>query len=300
MSWQRRTGLRPSPARGGLARTPRPLPGRGRGHLRARSRRPKTTPHATPTQTVDLIIEIRQKLTETGLDAGPDTIGWQLEHHHSRTVSRATIARQLVTAGLVTPDPKKKRSRPPSASPQTSSTSAGSPTSPTTGSPAPDRRPGADTEILNWLDDHCRYALTVTAHHQVTGPIVLAKFRTAVATHGIPASTLTDNGMVFTTRLSGGSQRGTRGRNSFEVELHRLGIVQKNSRPSHPNTCGKVERFQQTAVPPKSWGVSLCRFPVGDGGLLVRPHPRRGAPKRLGIGYGDSAWFPRVRGHAVR
>jgi transposase InsO family protein len=222
----------------------------GEAAFEPRSRRPKTTPHATPTQTVDLIIEIRQKLTETGLDAGPDTIGWQLEHHHSRTVSRATIARQLVTAGLVTPDPKKKpkssyirfAADQPNQCWQSDFTHYRL--------TRPDRRPGADTEILTWLDDHSRYALTVTAHHQVTGPIVLAQFRTAVATHGIPASTLTDNGMVFTTRLSGGSLRGTRGRNSFEVELHRLGIAQKNSRPSHPTTCGKVERFQQTM---KKW-----------------------------------------------
>src|SRR5262245_23944845 len=52
--------------------------------------------------------------------------------------------------------------------------------------------------------------------------------------------------MVFTTRLAGG--RG--GRNAFEAELRRLGIVQKNSRPNHPTTCGKVERFQQTM---KAW-----------------------------------------------
>ena len=61
-----------------------------------------------------------------------------------------------------------------------------------------------------------------------------------------PASTLTDNGMVFTTRLSGGHG----GRNGFETELRRLGITQKNSRPNHPTTCGKVERFQQTM---KAW-----------------------------------------------
>jgi hypothetical protein len=48
--------------------------------------------------------------------------------------------------------------------------------------------------------------------------------------------------MVFTTRFAGG--RG--GRNGFEAELRRLGVVQKNSRPNHPTTCGKVERFQQT------------------------------------------------------
>jgi hypothetical protein len=75
---------------------------------------------------------------------------------------------------------------------------------------------------------------------------VLATFRAACADHGIPASTLTDNGMVFTTRLAGG--RG--GRNGLETELRRLGVTQKNSRPNHPGTCGKVERFQQTL---KTW-----------------------------------------------
>ena len=111
-------------------------------------------------------------------------------------------------------------------------------------------RPGPDCEILTWLDDCSRFALRVTAHHRVTGSIVLAEFRRTVAQHGIPASTLTDNGMVFTTRLSGGSLRGTRGRNGFEHELRRLGVIQKNSRPNHPTTCGKVERFQQTM---KNW-----------------------------------------------
>ena len=52
-----------------------------------------------------------------------------------------------------------------------------------------------------------RYALSLTAHHRVTGQIVLAEFRAAVAAHGVPASTLTDNGMVFTTRFSGGKGR---------------------------------------------------------------------------------------------
>jgi hypothetical protein len=105
---------------------------------------------------------------------------------------------------------------------------------------------GAEVEILSFLDDHSRYALSVTAHHRVTGPIVLAAFRRTRSTYGVPASTLTDNGLVFTTRYSGG--RG--GRNGFETELHRLGVVQKNSRPNHPTTCGKVERFQQTL---KKW-----------------------------------------------
>ena len=52
--------------------------------------------------------------------------------------------------------------------------------------------------------------------------------------------------MVFTTRLSGGNG----GRNGFEAELRQHGITQKNGRPSHPQTQGKVERFQQTL---KKW-----------------------------------------------
>ena len=39
---------------------------------------------------------------------------------------------------------------------------------------------------------------------RVTGAIVLTQFAKAVGEHGIPASTLTDDGMVFTARLSGG------------------------------------------------------------------------------------------------
>ncbi|WP_375003455.1 integrase core domain-containing protein [Aeromicrobium sp. CTD01-1L150] len=101
-------------------------------------------------------------------------------------------------------------------------------------------------EIITWLDDCTRYALHVTAHSRITGPIVTATFRQTLAQHGIPASTLTDNGMVYTARFAGG--RG--GRNTFESELRRLHVVQKNSRPSHPTTCGKVERFQQTM---KKW-----------------------------------------------
>jgi len=101
-------------------------------------------------------------------------------------------------------------------------------------------------EILTWLDDCSRYALSITAHGRVSGPAVVATFRAAVSRHGIPASTLTDNGMVYTTRLSGG--RG--GRNAFEHELRRLHVVQKNAQPNHPTTCGKVERFQQTM---KKW-----------------------------------------------
>jgi transposase InsO family protein len=200
----------------------------------------------TGAETVELVLALRKQLTESGLDAGADTIGWHLTHHHQVRLSRATINRILVRAGAITPDPSKRpkssyirfEADQPNECWQADFTHYRL--------THPDGRPGPGSEILTWLEDHSRYALRVSAHARVTGPVVLATFRAAVAAHGAPASTLTDNGMVFTTRLSGGKG----GRNALENELRRLNIVQKNSRPNHPTTCGKVERFQQTM---KNW-----------------------------------------------
>ncbi|MEQ7125768.1 hypothetical protein ABN034_14750 [Actinopolymorpha sp. B11F2] len=70
---------------------------------------------------------------------------------------------------------------------------------------------------------------------------MLAESRKTVAHHGVPASTLTDNSMVYTTRLSGG-KRGTAARNGFEIELRRLDVTQINSTPTHPTTCASRRR----------------------------------------------------------
>lgn len=207
----------------------------------SRSRRPKTSPNAVPASTVKLIVALRTDLSSQGLDAGPDTIAWHLKHEHKITVSAATIARRLTAAGLVTPAPKKR--------PRSSYVrfQADLPNE-TWQSDFTHYRlaDGTDVEIISWLDDHARFALLVTACLRITGLIVLATFRQCVASYGIPASTLTDNGMVYTTRFAGGKG----GRSAFEHELRRLHIAQKNSRPNHPTTCGKVERFQQTL---KNW-----------------------------------------------
>ena len=222
----------------------------GQAAFEPKSRRPRSSPSAISPKVIELIVAVRKQLAERGLDAGPDTIGWHLRHTHHVTVSRATIARHLAAQGLVTAEPAKRpkssyirfAAEQPNECWQADFTHYRL--------TRPDGRPGADAEILSFIDDHSRYALSITAHPRVTGPIVVQAFREAVTTHGIPASTLTDNGMVFTTRRSGGSLHGSRGRNGFEHDLHRYGVQQKNSRPNHPTTCGKVERFQQTL---KKW-----------------------------------------------
>src|ERR1700722_6841004 len=167
----------------------------GEAAFEPRSRRPKPSPNAISDDAADLIIRLRKELSGQGLDAGPQTIAWHLEHHHQVKASAATVSRYLSRAGLVTPSPAK---RPKSsyirfAAEQPNECWQADFTHYPLAS-------GADTEILTWLDDHSRYALSVTAHHRVTGPVVLTAFQAAVAAHGPPASTLTDNGMVFTTR----------------------------------------------------------------------------------------------------
>ena len=227
----------------------------GEAAFEPRSRRPKTSPRAIPAGTAALIVSLRRQLAGRGLDAGPDTLCWHLDHHHQIRVSPATVSRYLARAGLVAAEPAKR--------PKSSYIrfAAELPNqcwqADFTHYPLAD---GTGTEILSWLDDHSRYVLRVTAHRRVTGPIVVTEFRAAAAQHGIPAATLTDNGMVFTTRLSGG--RG--GRNAFEHELRRLGVTQKNGKPSHPQTQGKVERFQQTL---KKWLRGQAAQPATLAGL---------------------------------
>jgi transposase InsO family protein len=103
---------------------------------------------------------------------------------------------------------------------------------------------GTEVSILNIIDDHSRLCLGSDARRNTTGADVVASFRKSFKTWGIPAGVLTDNGAVFTAK-----QRGE-GRVALEVELGVLGVKFDHSRPYHPQTCGKVERFHQTL---KKW-----------------------------------------------
>ena len=202
--------------------------------LEPRSRRPKTTPIATPETVRQRVIELRGQLTADGLDAGPHTIAWHLQQEGHKPPAPATISRILKHAGLVTPQPRKR--------PRSSYTrfEMAQPNEMWQSDfihwRLADR---TDVEILNWLDDHSRYLLSCTAHQPVTGDAVVSTFLAVIDDHGTPASTLTDNGRVYTARFGGG-------RNAFEYLLPLLGVIQKNGSPGHPQTQGKTERFHQT------------------------------------------------------
>jgi len=206
-----------------------------------RSKRPLGNPRRTTDAVTGRVLALRRELDAAGLDAGPVTIAWHLNREGLPTPSTSTIRRILHTAGLIRPEPKKRpksslhrfEAHQPNETWQSDFTHWA-------------LADGTDSEILNFLDDHSRYLLACTAFTPVTVTAVVATFLTAAAEYGLPASTLTDNGMVYTTRLAGGKG----GRNAFEHQLHALGITQKNGSPSHPQTQGKIERFHQTL---KKW-----------------------------------------------
>lgn len=213
-----------------------------------RSRAPHARPGTTPAATRDRIIELRLELTATGSDAGPETIAWHLEHEGRRAPSTSTIRRILHAEALIVPSPNKRprnsyirfQADLPNECWQADITHW-------------DLADGTRAEILDFLDDHSRLLLGVRAAAAFTGPMVVAMMTELISHYGPPASTLTDNGLVFTTRLA--RFKGARG--GFEKLLITHGITQKNGRPGHPQTQGKIERFHRTL---KLW-------------LEARPHP---------------------------
>ncbi|GAA2248369.1 hypothetical protein GCM10010401_22780 [Rarobacter faecitabidus] len=205
--------------------------------LAPRSKAPHHRPGRTPEQVRELVLALRRELTSQGADAGPETIRWHLHNEGAQVPAVSTIRRILHDAGLVTPAPQK---RPRSSYIRFEAD-------------LPNECWQSDIthwhladhtriEILDFLDDHSRYLLHIRAAAAFTGTDVAQTLHQLIDQYGPPASTLTDNGLVFTTRFA--RFKGSRG--GFEKLLQTYGITQKNGRPGHPQTQGKIERFHQT------------------------------------------------------
>jgi transposase InsO family protein len=94
-------------------------------------------------------------------------------------------------------------------------------------------------EIIDIVDDCSRLAIRSAAVLSCTAATAWDAMLAGATRWGWPMRVLSDNGSAF----RGDTQHGGGG---IEVNLVALGIPMRHSRPYHPQTCGKVERFHQT------------------------------------------------------
>ncbi len=237
-----------------------------------RSRAPKRIPHRTPDELEDEIVALRKELSDQGLDAGAETIHHHLGLRHRRVPSVSTIWRVLRRRGFVSPQPHKRprsswvrfEARLPNECWQSDVTHWR-------------LFDHTEVQIVNFLDDHSRLAVASRVLVEASALKVLEVFREAGARWGLPAALLTDNGCVYTTWHRGGP-------NLMQTELLALGIDYRHSRPYHPQTCGKVERFHQTmksflAKQPQAASIAELQTQVDRFVAYyneVRPHRARG------------------------
>jgi len=206
----------------------------GSAGLEPRSRRPKTSPTQIADLYEDEIVRIRKDLADEGLDAGAETIHFHMSTPGRQAPSVSTIYRVLKARGFVTPEPHKRPRSSwsffeadfPNECWQADMTHV-------------EVANGVVFEVLNVIDDHSRACVASRAFVTTRAPDVVRTVHKAAERWGYPQRFLTDNGRIFTTPP--GHALG-----AMELELLTLGITTSHSRPYHPQTCGKIERFHQS------------------------------------------------------
>jgi transposase InsO family protein len=204
--------------------------------IEVQSRAPHHVRNRTPEELRDQIVALRKELEDLGLDAGPASIYWQLftDDPRAHLPSEATIWRVLRERGFIIPAPHKA---PKHAHRSFSASRANEcwQIDATKWMLAS----GEVVEIINVIDDCTRVAVASVAVAVCTIATAWDALCRGAEMWGWPARVLSDNGAAFRgdTRAGGGG---------IEASLAALGIAVGHSRPYHPQTLGKVERFHQT------------------------------------------------------
>ena len=202
--------------------------------LAPRSKAARTVANKSSAELEDAVVRLRKELADQGFDAGAHTIHYHLSVTDPSPPSVSTIWRILKRRGFVASQPHKRpkssyvrfEASLPNEMWQSDVTCV-------------ELKGGTKVEILNFLDDFSRVCVAAKVVAVTSAPDVVATLYEAGGTWGLPASLLTDNGCIYTAAYR-------HGYSAMESELFHLGIDYKHSRPYHPQTCGKVERFHQT------------------------------------------------------
>ena len=198
------------------------------------SRAPRTNPRQMSLEVEERIVALRKELDDLGADSGAHTISVHLDARFGTTPSVSAIYRALKRRGFITDEPRKR----PKASYVRFEASL--PNECWQGDMTHwQLADGTGVEILNFIDDYSRLVVAAEVLVVTKSSDVRRIFKNACATYGTPASVLTDNGAIF-------NAAARNGRTGFESDLIAAGVLYKHSRPYHPQTCGKVERWHQT------------------------------------------------------
>jgi transposase InsO family protein len=103
----------------------------------------------------------------------------------------------------------------------------------------PFRLGGQNAYLIGFIDDYSRYITGIGLYRSQTAENVLEVYRSAIGEYGVPKEMLTDNGRQYTN---------WRGTTRFEQELKKERVRHIRSRPHHPMTLGKIERFWKTIL----------------------------------------------------
>ncbi len=201
----------------------------GEAALEPGSRAPHQVANRTPASVEDEIVAMRKALVEEGLDAGPATIWFHLHRclDDAEVPSESTIWRVLSRRGFIIPDPSKA---PKHAGRSFEAERANECWQ--IDDTAWALADGTDVKIIDIIDDRSRLAVCCLAVLSCTADAAFSAFSAGAVRWGWPARFLSDNAKAF--------------RHGLAEMLRALGIRAGHSRPYHPQTCGKVERFHQT------------------------------------------------------
>ena len=202
----------------------------GEAGLESRSRAPHTVANRTPSDVEDAIVRLRKDLIDLGVEAGAATIGFHLPTRLGPGVevpSDSTIWRVLTRRGFIVADPSKKPKR--------------------SGRSFSAERAnecwqiddtewfladGTSVKIIDIIDDCSRVCIASVVVKACTGAEAFNAMATGATEWGWPERFLSDNAKAFKYTLA--------------AAVAELGIGAGHSRPYHPQTNGKVERFHQT------------------------------------------------------
>jgi transposase InsO family protein len=199
----------------------------GEAALEPKSRAPKRVWNKTSSEVEDLVVSTRKRLKDAGLDYGPEEVAAEVAVAVTPAPSPATAYRILRARGFIVAEPRKA----PKRSGRRFTVERAN-ESWQLDDMAWELADGTELKILNVIDDHSRLLVASTAMTACTGAAALAVVADSAATLGWPQRFQSDNASSF--------------RHVLADALRPLGVAAAHSRPNHPQTNGKVERFHQT------------------------------------------------------